>query len=99
MSDCAEKMKAVADAVLNLAERADGLAKRYDRLRSDASREVHETEASFAKKMAQKGLEAGDHDVAKKWVEYGTKHAEAAAEKAERIEGPPEDQAKKDKKK
>jgi hypothetical protein len=99
MSDCAEKMKAVADAVLNLAERADGLARRYDRLRSDASKEVHETEAAFAKKMAQKGLEAGDHGVAAKWVDHGAKHAEAAALKEPKLEGPPEDKAKKDKKK
>jgi hypothetical protein len=93
-----DKLKSVADAVATLAESGRRLEERMDGWsRKDSSKEFHDLESSFAKKTAQKALESGDHDMAKKWVDYGTEHAEKSAAKAERMEAPPE--AKKDKKK
>jgi hypothetical protein len=64
--------------------------------RGDASKEVHEFEASNAKKTAQKAMEGGDRKLAAKWVDYGTSHAKQAKDKAEKMEGPPEDKKKGD---
>jgi hypothetical protein len=94
-------MAALADGLRKLNDGVDCLAKRMDAAmaRGDASKEVHDLEASFAKKIAQKALESGDHKLAAKWVDYGTTHAKQAEEKAEPMEGPPEDKKKDSKKK
>lgn len=97
--DCNDKLKAIGDSVAMLANGARSLEERMDRRRSDASKEFHDLESNFANKTAQKALESGDHDMAKKWVDYGTEHAKQSEAKAERMEGPPDDKAKKDKKK
>jgi hypothetical protein len=93
-------MAALADAVKALNDGVDCLGKRMDAMgskRGDASREVHEFYATHAKKTAQKAIDGGDPKLAAKWVDYGTEHAKQAEEKAEKMEGPPEDKAKKDK--
>lgn len=90
--DRADKLNAIADAVLNLADGVDCLSKRMDARisRSDASLAVHQFFAANAKKKAQQGLDAGDDKVAAQWVDYGSKHEEAAAAKEPKMERPPE---------
>lgn len=132
--DRADKFKAIADAVVNLAESGRRLEERMDSFkeveehakkegardpaavaaavgfkkygkegmekkaqagRKDASLEYHQLERDFAKRTAQKALEAGDHGMAKKWIDYGTEHGKQAEAKEPKMEGPPEADKKK----
>jgi uncharacterized membrane-anchored protein len=92
-------MAALADGLRKLNDGVDCLAKRMDALRGDSSKEFHDLVSSHSQKTAQKALEAGDHKMAEKWVNYGTEHAKQAEDKAERMAGPPEDKKKDSKKK
>lgn len=88
--DRSDKIAAIGDCVKRL---MDGVGRLDARMgsRADASLEYHKASADFAKKTANKAMEAGQHDVAKKWIEYGARHGEEAAKKEPKIEGPPDD--------